>query len=561
MTEESHQPKESDQPGKLPFSRDDVLRSSNQDVYHKISNLAIQLAILGYTDTASNLIGKLNKHDWFHGLQTIIRPLNILWDQIGHWPDGEKDRIRESIQNERKRAAEKKVKNEQGEETGKKVKLEVDESPITDEDIKKEVDDMYHSYAKCWWYPELPHLWAYPGVYVPPSPHDQSVELSVEELRKRIQDLISAVHHSGVNRPVKEGEPLSPSAALVSALELRIKLKERDGSNDGVPSEHEILEMIARRLNERSQISDLIQSRRAWPMLRDGSLLEILAIDKSKVDLFAHQLEDAVTARLQKGKQLLPERPIKELLDTINKNTLTNPDSLEMYHGVDLPVPTTILHSPASASLITSTEARLGTTLPNDYKEYLRITNGNAAAFGGIIPEAPLWKCEDIRWMTDDEDYFPDATVDIPGYMAGIMHKISGDGLDWPKLGRGIIIGQEDIDQTFLIPPETVQHVREKVRSILDSKDENVTQEVKVSVERAVEDFAASMQEWEQLEWCCFTWASDGGAAMDGYKSFKAYLEHVAQGSGRKESEKDCWNLGYMDFFGDMLRGEDGGGA
>ncbi|KAF2030624.1 hypothetical protein EK21DRAFT_88747 [Setomelanomma holmii] len=547
----AHEP----QPEKPLFSRTDVLRSPNEDLYSKISNLAIQFAVLGYTDTAANLISKLNKHNWYHGQRAVIRSLHVLWDQIGRWPDGELDRVRQSIQDERKRAAEKKVTNDDGEETGKKVKLEVDDSPITEEDMKKNVDDLYHSYAQCWWYPERTHLWFYGGEDVPPSPHDQKVDLSDEEILHRISDLISAVH--GFEEPnkypdaVKGKETIEPASALVSALELRTKLEEDNAAADGTPSAQEILEMIAKPLDGRSQISVLTESRRAWPMLRDGALLRILGIKKEKVDRLAVELEEAVTERFEKGRQSFPDMSINELVQLINTNTLTNPDSTESFYERNIEVPSTILHDPASASLIEETEKGLATTLPDDYKEYLSITNGNDPAFGGIIMEAPLWKCEDIRWFKDDEDYFYDLCIDIPANMSSITHQTANDGLDWPKIGKGIILGQEDIDNTFLIAPDTVERVKEKVRSLLESQDEKVTQEVKDSVKRAVENFAGSMEEFNKLDWCCLTWASGGAVQMDGYKSFKAYLSYVAEKSAKVE--KDIWNLGYKEFFGHTL--------
>ncbi|KAF2131232.1 hypothetical protein P153DRAFT_337627 [Dothidotthia symphoricarpi CBS 119687] len=536
-----------------PFSRAQVLQSSNEDLYIKTAKFAIQFAILGYTDTASELISKLNNHDWYHGRHIGIRPLWQLWDQINHWPDGELDRVRESIKDNRKRAAGKRVKDNQGEETGKKIKLDVDESPITDDDVKKEVDSMYHSYSKSWWYPEVPQFWAYGGVHVPPSPHSQEVDLSIEDLRKKTRDLISAFH--GWDEPgkyqdaVKGESPIEPSGALASALELRIRLREKGGGgDDGVPSEDEILSMIAKRLGARSQIHELTQSRRVWPMLNDGALPKILGIDKTKVNLFAEQLVEVVTERLVKGRLSLSELSIKQIVELINMNTLTNPDSIRTFQERDDEAPSTILHDPAPASVVVKTEERLDTKLPDDYKEYLSITNGNEPAFGGIIMEAPLWKCEDIRWFADDEDYFADLCIDIPGDMSSITHEIANDGLDWTKIGRGIIIGQEDIDNTFLIPPATIERVQEKVRSVLESRDEKVTREVKDSVRHAVNDFAGSMEEFNKLEWCCLTWASGGAVQMDGYKSFKAYLRHVAESSGTLD--KDLWHSGSGEFFG-----------
>lgn len=216
---------------------------------------------------------------------------------------------------------------------------------------------------------------------------------------------------------------------------------------------------------------------------------------------------------------------------------------------MDRPVPSTILHPPASECLIAETESRLGTTLPADYKEYLRITSGNDAAFSGIIREAPLFKCEDIRWIADDEEYFYELTLDIPHNSSQIARALTGDGGAWPNVGKGIIIGEEDIDSTFLIKPETVKEVKDKVRSILDARD--VSEEIKHSLKNAVQDFAGSVEAFEEMDWCVVTWASGGAAQMDGHSSFTAYLRHVGEHS--TVVEKDCWNLGYNEFVGYMF--------
>jgi hypothetical protein len=540
------------------FNRIDVLRCPNEDLYSKISTFTTGFAILGYSDTASTLVGLLNKHDWHHRYHLKLKPLRFLWDDIGQWPDGELDRVRQEMQKERERLAKQKVKDEHGEDTGKKIRLEVDESPITDADIKKDLDRSFHSYAISWWYPERPHLWAYGNVEYPPSPHDQEVDLPPGELVERIRVLIDAVRAPKQPRKATPNgpSPVNPSNALASALELRLRVEETSESeHDGIPTAEDILGMIAKRLGETFQIDNLTQSRRAWPMLRSGALLKLIGLDKARVDLFASQLVSAIAERLEHGRQEPPTLSIRELVETINTNTITGAASIEFFQEFDNPVSPTILRPPASDALIAETEKRLGTTLPADYKEYLRITNGNDAAFGGVILEAPLHKCEDIRWFTDDEDYFSDLIVDIPANMARIMHLISDDGEEWPTIGRGIILGSEDIDNTFLIAPETVAEVKDKVRSILDSADAKVTEEIKKSVRQAVQDFSGSMEEFEALDWCCLTWASGGAVQMDGYSSFGKYLKHVAESS--RKIEKDCWNFGYLEFWGYLLVGKE----
>ncbi|KAH4014821.1 hypothetical protein HBI82_194240 [Parastagonospora nodorum] len=526
------------------FNRDDVLQCDNETLYDRTVVFATQLAILGYTDTALRLVGKLNVYDWYHPYRARLRPLYVLWDMLGQWPEGELKRVRRDIGEGRARAAKEKI----GEETGKRRRLEVDDSPITDADVEKYVDEQYRSYASCWWYPELPYLC---GEKVPPSPHDVNVERSAEEVRNSMRKLIGAVRgEEGYQREEgNDANRVNPSTALVSALELRIKLREMgeqdDDDDDDMPSEEDILSMIAKDLNGHGQIEALMQSRRAWQLLKNGALLRLLRLNKSKIDCFASQLEAAVTERMDKGKQPPPTRPIKEILEAISTNTRTHPDSIELHEEMDQPIPSTILHPPASESSISATEKRLNTSLPADYKSYLLLSNGNDAAFGGIINEAPLWKCEDIRWLRDDEDYFSDLHIDIPADMSTIAYQVSGDTTDWPTMGRSIVIGQEDVDTTFLITPDTVARVKQKVREILDSK---VSEEVKISVRRAVQDFAGGMDVWEGLEWCVVAMKDE---TMRTYCSFEGYLRAVEEGG--RELGKDCWNVESGEFFGYVL--------
>jgi hypothetical protein len=533
----------------LFFRRNDVLQCRDETLYDKIAILAPQLAILGYGSTAASIVGQLNKYDWYHIYGSRLQSLYILWDTMNHWPEGELKRVKKDIQQEREREAKETVKDHQGADTGKKIKLAVDESAITDAVVSKYVGDMYHDYAESWWYPELPHLC---GEETPPSPHDRNAELTVEQVKGRMRKLIGAFRgEEGYKR--EEGNDvnrLDPSAALVSVLDLRMKLHEMgEVDDDGMPNEQELLEMIAERLGERNQIKMLTQSQRAWPILLDGGLMKASGLDKAAVDAFASQLEEAITERMQKGIQQPPTLPMKNLLETIDQNTVTHPDSIDFYNEMQEEVPSTILHSPASVSLIHDTEARLGTTLPEDYKEYLGISNGNEAAFGGILHEPPLSKCEDIRWIEEAEDYFLETTVDIPADMSRIASELYDDALDWPMLGSGIMIASSDVDNIFLCSPKTTKEVQDKVRSILDSSDKKVTKEIKNSVRRAVDDFAGSMNEFEELGWCCIE-VKD--SEMEAHSSFTAYLRSVAE-RGR-ESEKNCWNINYDEFFGKYLQ-------
>jgi len=72
-------------PHKPLFNPDDVLRCDNETLYDQTVVFATQLAILGYTDAALRLVGKLSTYDWYHPYVARLRPLHILWNVIGQW--------------------------------------------------------------------------------------------------------------------------------------------------------------------------------------------------------------------------------------------------------------------------------------------------------------------------------------------------------------------------------------------------------------------------------------------------------------------------------------------
>lgn len=514
---------------------------TQEELYEYIMTYAIQFAVLGRIETASNLIGKLNKHNWYNHQSHILRPLYILWDLIGQWPDREIDRVKDTIQAGRKMAAHINLRDSQsGEATGKKIRLEVGESPVTMEDVKKHVDESYDQWALSWWYPGRSNHWPSTDVDVIPSPHDRSKLFTVEELKNMLHVLMVAVLNTHQYRGPKGGkQPVDLSGALTSALELRIMLREKGVDDDGDVNLGEIhtLKMITGRLDGKDahhQIEKLAQSRRAWPLLKNGALIKAMNIDEFKLDHFAKDFENAITERLEKGKQ--PSTlTIQQLTQAINTNTLTNPASLAFIADRG----TNILHNPASASLIAETETRLGTKLPQDYKAYLALTNGNEPMWSGIIDESALSSCEDIRWIKENEDYISEMPANIPGDMYAILSDLDLDpNEEWPQLGNCIIIGSEDVDFTILVPPDTIQACQEKVKEILDSGEVEVTQEIKTSVRAMVKDFAGNMDRWEKLEWCVVSW-SDGDCG-ERYAGFEEYLGSVAK---RGKQKQDMWNL------------------
>ncbi|KAF2257783.1 hypothetical protein CC78DRAFT_432242, partial [Lojkania enalia] len=267
------------------------------------------------------------------------------------------------------------------------------------------------------------------------------------------------------------------SSGLTSVLDLRVRLEEAGDSTRtaGIPSVDEVLSMIAKRLDANQQIAYLMQSPRAWAMLKDGALVRSLDLDRGKIEEFAREVEGVIDQRLQRGKADLPPMTMNRIFETLEYNTITHPESREQFLELDDPAPEKLSREPATAAQIEEKEEELGIRLPKDYKEFLMVSNGFDAPFGGIIMEPSLFPVEKIRWLGDEEDYFTDLPLDIPADWTCLCHH-SERPLEWPLVGKAIEIGTMDIDNIWLLPPANVDKVKQKVRSILDT---NYSDEIK----------------------------------------------------------------------------------
>lgn len=99
---------------------------------------------------------KLNDYDYCHGKHVVRRPLRILWDTMGIWPDGEEDRVRDEIVEDRKRLNKEAGEQDGTERGGKRAKAEMKEHLVTRSDIKAEVHKMASNWAKTWYWPDRP---------------------------------------------------------------------------------------------------------------------------------------------------------------------------------------------------------------------------------------------------------------------------------------------------------------------------------------------------------------------------------------------------------------------
>lgn len=544
-----------DQP---PFSRLNLLQCDRVQLYNTIARLTLQFAVLGYTDLARRLVSKLNTYDYFHTHQVILLPLHLLWDMLGSWPDGEEERVRKELEDDRKRDAERSDKQDESERASKQTRAEPQNRPVTRSDVKAEVQRLADSYAKSWFRPGQMRS-RLGTANISKDLKETAPEPSMEtpaQAQRVITQILTAVDRMGPEG-FKDAETgalaMDASSGLVNALNLRLRLTEQGkdvAGHKGLPSAEAILRRISKRLNANQQIEYLAQSQRAWRMLARGALADMLAIDKEKIEVFARELEDAIDERFGNGRLEITDATTHALLKTMELNSRTNPDADEGGPDGRLDADKTLFRNPATAQQIEETEERLGIKLPDDYNEFMLITNGFGAAFSGILFEPPLHPLSELRWLSDDEEYFTELPLDMPEDMFMALRPQNGE-LDQVNVGKAIEVGTEDIYNQWLIPPAKMNEVKVQVRMILDSA--NFDEKAKSSVRNMVQNFAGSEEKFWGLDWGFLTWASGGSASMVAYPSFKAYLRDVAESGVASNGDV----LTERKFFGYSMLQED----
>ncbi|KAG9991683.1 hypothetical protein KCU98_g47, partial [Aureobasidium melanogenum] len=347
---------------------------------------------------------------------------------------------------------------------------------------------------------------------------------------KRIEDEtgLNAILSPGQNTPSYEGR--EPERG--PALELGVKLAERrdvDPLTD--PQINEILATLPGPLDYRSQDAFLVGSPRCAPIFMSGALARKLGLTDEELDLRAAELLEASRQRYWHGRSSQGLETISELLQSCNDDSLARSDS--HWTEMEEPKPTSLYKPPASEEQISNLEQRLKVSLPEDFKAFLRISNGfgvQTDGFGGIwngyFPGPSLRSVDEIDWLEYSEYELMFDQLTLP-WLADYENstQTDDDGLPEPPIFTDVIcIASEEIYDVWLIPPEMLQQMRDYYKKLYTM----VNDDGKRIIERAIDDFAGSRDEWEKLDWGCVSWACGGSAQLDCFKSFKAWLEDSA---------------------------------
>jgi len=517
-----------------------ISRCDNSSLYEYTSRFIPELALLSHTDVAARLIGRLNNYDFYHDRLGSLRALWFLWDLRAKedgvsWPEGEEDKVRRAVRDRRAKISSDDARSRNDE-------------TITSDDVEEELQIIAKEFASKWYHPtETPGSGLAKALHAHELDRSPTTSQMLDSARDAIHSLETASPAPAI-RDVRTG--------LVRILDLVLSAEanhEQPGMDEtlrqsGTPPSHELLRWLVHSFGERSyETQPAMESRQAWKLCKSGALRQQLNINEAALATFAKDFQDALTDRLTSGRT----RPganmsMQELLKATEYNTKYNAEAREVNPE---PPETSLFHSPATDSQIREAENHLNTTLPADYKTFLRISNGFGSPWGHPLGDlqTPLHPVDKLRWLDSaEEDYFTDLTLDLPTRWdkwpfappptakAYACDEVTEHFL----IGRALEIGTQEIDNTWLLPPSTITPIKEAVRKMLD--DESLSEREKNSARVAIRDFAGSEEEWEQMEWACVTWASGGVAAMYVYPGFRAWLEDVVEkGSGGLDGEEE----------------------
>lgn len=271
-------------------------------------------------------------------------------------------------------------------------------------------------------------------------------------------------------------------------------------------------------------------------------MLDILKIHPAK-------LRSAVSRALEMTEQRLIHGPrrryrsmdIQKLVHKISVNTVRNCPYhvLACHRPVDNPRPRPdpddgLLRPPCSPSDIAKLEKRLQTTLPEDYKEFLGITNGLGSVWDGQNVVDYLVRAEDVCWQDID---FLDAN-ELTLLRDGEPLPGSDNRLDWPNIDgtiRCICLSgdqnsQEENGQLFLLGPEVIQNSKDYFFKTYSERNAEQRQEL----DRIVEETYGSMETFRDMKHALPSWTA-WDFTMFPDKGIRDLLERMAESALYKD--------------------------
>ncbi|KAJ4322069.1 hypothetical protein N0V84_005007 [Fusarium piperis] len=468
------------------FDAETILTSSDLPaLYHSIHELAKEFAVLGQIKTAKSLISLLLSQyssDW---QLRQIGPLNFAFAEVNEWPDqiSQEERTEEALDN-----------------LATSITLDLGNESDAEEDDPAELDV-----------------------------------------------LLQTAKHSDAS---SGGAAIERSNALASALAMAIRLASQHTSSveeiEADPKVQKALEYIAVRMHANQAINSLIQHRKNWCLLSTGALARKIPVDMTKVKAFGQEVIATFTERLKNGRHTHPreKKPIKELLDELDRNTKANGTS--HYAEIEEEVPESLfILPPATDDQISALERRLDIVLPDDYKQFLKISNGFGGSWNGYYLEPPIHGVDDVEWADIYCDTLPLELHETP---TGNLDLELPDGREWPTYGRPLELGSYDVLQSLFIPPHVTRTAIEAYKECLESL--KTPDAVKQHTLKHIASKYGSWEAFEKLDWVAMEEHHSESLACGTFMQFLQERVRKSEMSHR-EGERDRRSFAYS-FMADQ---------
>ncbi|CAG1970288.1 unnamed protein product [Fusarium graminearum] len=503
------------------------------EVIQAIAQTAVNFAVIGQVDGATKLLETLinraiDPFDYCDTCYPYLKPcMYFAWEANSSWP---------SWIPQEERAEEKLLEMEQ---EGRKIWLQrfSQEWEVTEETASKALDMAYNGLTT-----ELPD-------------YNGTLAGQVAVVEKMSQDGIFS-YSASPNGPMsarylkiamwwRQGifpypyVQLYRTAGLMIALDIYARLNHDTEARD-------VFDKICGRIEAYEMIEQLACSRLAWSkfILNPQQLmLEMLNIHPAKVRPAISRAVQMAQNRLETGpRRRYLKQSIRELVHTISKNTFEDCpyDALDIYRPSDelrfRPDSTDgLLRQGCSSADIAALEKRLEISLPEEYKEFLAVTNGLEAIWNGQNALNYLAKAEDVCWQDLDfleENEIPLLRDDEPQPHAGNM-------LSWPTPESlrciclsGHLDQHEATAHLFLIGPDIVKPAKDCFFSAYQERNESQRSEL----DNLVQETYGSMDVFRDLEYVLMCW-TPWDLRYYPFKGIRDFLEQIAEASLQKNQD------------------------
>ncbi|KAH7017251.1 hypothetical protein EDB80DRAFT_704455 [Ilyonectria destructans] len=463
------------------FDADAILTDrSLPDVYRSLFALAQEFAILGHIETAKTMISLLLSEYTSDWQRRQIRYLRLAFAEANQWPE------------------------------------EISSDERTEEALNKIEPQM------------------------PPNVNYEALDSQNDAAK-----LETLLKHADGEDATTGGGAMQRSSTLADALVVAIRIaSEHASSLEGIENHEKVQEVlghISKRLSANQQIQYLTERRSIWPLLLSGALSRSIPVDTNKVNALAKDVIDTFTERLKNGRKAHPveTKSIKELLIELERNTVANVERDALEFGGEVPE-SLFIFPPATDGQVSALEHKLNTKLPNDYKEFLKLSNGFGRTWNGYYLDPPLDGVDDIDWA---DVYTEDAPIALHETPTGNFDLDLSEEGEWPIYEKALQLGTEDIFDYWFLPPQETKKALEAYREVL--KTPEVSEEKKTQTIKLITSKYRSWEAFEKLEWVVVEMSHGEDTSCGSFTQFlQEKVNRSAKGmwQGEGEIEEGCFS-------------------